>query len=560
MSHQTCVTSYFSRKRKRDVVKLPKQRKVASDIFSKSDPAVKTLASVKSNGLVKVSKPTIDVNVELTGEKQAETVEKKTHLKNELPTTKQKLQISEVISPISNSDWSPKVSKDLPSEIFTKSCEVLSSPKPTNNVKSSQNRLVKISISCKDLQTSELKSVNEAKTKAIKNVDKAKPVYAFSSSPTWVCKHRRLGLNISKGLILPLKFKVLKEMFLNLDTVVSVLFNRQETVTWEKVKNSEQEMMKKNFELAHLAQIKTVYPEAYQLQQETNIVSFAEPSKRSKFELTLLPEFEESRSRLDWKMTGSILVHRRHQFHINLLDIVKDHHQKFLQKLSLPILANYDELRQWHPEFELDLVPDIPAAELPSSPHQSRLQCTSAQEVFEKSKVTKKAAEALQKVILTNHRSSTSLNDSNNNSGNSPDSQCSPKLKGVSLSLLTKIRKKEAEQNSRIMLRTEEEWEKLDYLRRLAVVARAMHSLFINEKKSSLPLNYISMKLSKSCSLIPTTDSMSKHVHLLAQHVPSWFILTRVRGQDYGRIKNKDFPIGDVIKDLQTCLKRAEHT
>ena len=533
------------------------------DIFSKSDPAVKTLASIKSSGLVKVSKPMIDVNVELTVEKQVETVEKKMHLENELPPSKHKQQNSEVLSPISNSDWSPKVSKNLLSEISTRPCEVLSSPKPTTDVKSSQNRLAKISNSFEDLQetllklkelkkqSGELKSANEAKIKAMKNVDKAEPGYAFY-------KHHRLGLNISKGLILPLKFKVLKEMFINLDIVVSMLFNRQETVTWEKVKNSVQEMMKKNFELAHLAQIKTVYPEAYKLQQETNIVSFADPSKRSKFELTLLPEFEESHTNLDKKMTGSILVNRRHQFHINLLVIVKDHHQKFLQKLSPPILADNDEIRQWHPEFKLDLVSDIPAADLPSSPHQSRLQCTSAQEVIKKSRVTKKAAQALQKVILTNQKSNSSLHESNSNSRNSPDSQCSPKLKGLSLSLLTKIRKKEAEQKSRIMLRTEEECEKLDCLRRLPVVARAMRSLFVNEKKSSLPLNYISMKLSKSCSLIPTADLMSKHVHLLAQHVPSWFILTNVRGQDYGRMKNKDFPISDVIKDLRTCLKRAE--
>lgn len=47
------------------------------------------------------------------------------------------------------------------------------------------------------------------------------------------------------GLVLPYKYQVLAEMFRSMDTIVSMLHNRSETVTFTKVKQGVQEMMRK---------------------------------------------------------------------------------------------------------------------------------------------------------------------------------------------------------------------------------------------------------------------------------------------------------------------------
>ena len=47
------------------------------------------------------------------------------------------------------------------------------------------------------------------------------------------------------GLVLPYKYQVLSEMFRGMDTIVGMLYNRSETVTFAKVKQGVQDMMRK---------------------------------------------------------------------------------------------------------------------------------------------------------------------------------------------------------------------------------------------------------------------------------------------------------------------------
>lgn len=47
------------------------------------------------------------------------------------------------------------------------------------------------------------------------------------------------------GLVLPYKYQVLAEMFRSMDTIVGMLYNRSETVTFAKVKQGVQDMMHK---------------------------------------------------------------------------------------------------------------------------------------------------------------------------------------------------------------------------------------------------------------------------------------------------------------------------
>lgn len=47
------------------------------------------------------------------------------------------------------------------------------------------------------------------------------------------------------SLVLPYKYQVLAEMFRSMDTIVGMLYNRSETVTFAKVKQGVQDMMRK---------------------------------------------------------------------------------------------------------------------------------------------------------------------------------------------------------------------------------------------------------------------------------------------------------------------------
>lgn len=58
-------------------------------------------------------------------------------------------------------------------------------------------------------------------------------------------RYHTLAQDLPPGLTLPYKYKVLSEMFRSMDTIVGMLFNRSETVTFAKVKQGVQDMMRK---------------------------------------------------------------------------------------------------------------------------------------------------------------------------------------------------------------------------------------------------------------------------------------------------------------------------
>ncbi|KGL73562.1 DNA replication factor Cdt1, partial [Tinamus guttatus] len=187
-----------------------------------------------------------------------------------------------------------------------------------------------------------------------------------------------LAQDVPPGLTLPYKFKVLAEMFRSMDAIVGMLFNRSETVTFAKVKQGVQDVMRKQFEERHVGQIKAVYPESYWLRQEKNIPTFSSTVKKSDYQLTLEPVLGEG-EKVDGRphLSASRLLERRKEFNRGLVDIVKRHHKP---SLTPPLAVPDDELTRWHPRFNVDEVPDIAPAELPRPPQGDRI--ATAQEVL----------------------------------------------------------------------------------------------------------------------------------------------------------------------------------
>ncbi|KAF4098115.1 hypothetical protein G5714_022123 [Onychostoma macrolepis] len=147
-------------------------------------------------------------------------------------------------------------------------------------------------------------------------------------------RYHTLAQDVQPGLTLPYQYKVLAEMFRSTDTIVGMLFNRSETVTFAKIKQGVQDMMRKRFEESHLGQIKAVYPSAYTFRQEKIIPSFSATAKRSSYQFTV-----------EKNLTG--------------------HQKVFLASLNPPIAVPDDKLTRWHPRFNVDEVPNIKPSDLP---------------------------------------------------------------------------------------------------------------------------------------------------------------------------------------------------
>lgn len=58
-------------------------------------------------------------------------------------------------------------------------------------------------------------------------------------------KYRDLAVKIPPTLTLPYKYKLLEDMFRGADTVVSIMYNRLERCTFNKLKKAVQDMIRK---------------------------------------------------------------------------------------------------------------------------------------------------------------------------------------------------------------------------------------------------------------------------------------------------------------------------
>lgn len=169
---------------------------------------------------------------------------------------------------------------------------------------------------------------------------------------------------IVDSLNLPTKYKVLIDNFHCLDSVLSMLFNRMETCTFDKVKSGIQKITKKNFDQSHLAQLLTIYPESYSLSYEKktavdNLNNLKVLEKHSAFYLVLTPKLNSI------KMTPTILKSRRDEFEDRLNKYVRKLHNEYLLSLEPPVVIKDDELTRWHPSFTF---PNVRETKLPEQP------------------------------------------------------------------------------------------------------------------------------------------------------------------------------------------------
>uniref|UniRef100_UPI00398F53EC DNA replication factor Cdt1 isoform X2 n=1 Tax=Pristiophorus japonicus TaxID=55135 RepID=UPI00398F53EC len=372
-------------------------------------------------------------------------------------------------------------------------------------------------------------------------------------------RFHNLAQDVPPGLTLPFKYKLLAEMFRSMDTVVSMLFNRSETVTFAKVKQGVQDMMRKQFEKPNVGQIKMVYPSAYKFRQEKGIPTWSNSLKKSSYQLTFDPVFEgEGNSPGHAQLTASHLLLRRRIFSRNLVNIVKQYHKVFLASLNPPMHVPDNKLTRWHPRFNVDEIPDVVAAELPQPPDFEKL--TTAQEVLDKARsmMTPKMEKALANMALKTAETAMAITEQKKEPNVvSPCPGPSNALKGVSQSLLERIRAKEAQKMQAAMTRNPAQTKRLHMMSRLPEITRILRNVFVAEKKPALTITVACNRVVDSYRSLMPLDDMEKHLRLLADVVPDWLSIHLIRKDVYLKL-NKNVELNVVAEKIAKKIKEEE--
>ncbi|KAL6461392.1 hypothetical protein MHYP_G00295360, partial [Metynnis hypsauchen] len=370
-------------------------------------------------------------------------------------------------------------------------------------------------------------------------------------------RYHTLAQDVPPGLTLPYKYKILAEMFRSMDTIVGMLFNRSETVTFAKVKQGVQDMMHKRFEETHVGQIKAVYPSAYTFRQEKNIPNFSATAKKSAYQLTVEPVIEEETNGARPVLSATRLLERRRVFHQNLVEVVKRHHKGFLATLNPPVAVPDDELTRWHPRFSVDEVPSIQPCDLPRPPQTEKL--TTAQEVLDKARslMTPKMEKALANMALKTAEAACAKEPEPPAKPDVTPVQTPSALKGVSQSLLERIRAKEAQKLQAAMTRNPEQEERLAMMSRLPELARILRNVFVAEKKPALIMEVACNRMIASYRSSLSTGEMEKHLRLLVQLAPEWLMMHPIRKDFYLKL-NKNTNMNLVLEKLSQKIKEEE--
>ncbi|KAM5262635.1 DNA replication factor Cdt1 [Ctenodactylus gundi] len=359
------------------------------------------------------------------------------------------------------------------------------------------------------------------------------------------------------GLVLPYKYQVLAEMFRSMDTIVSILHNRSEAVTFTKVKQGVQDMMRRRFEERNMGQIKTVYPTSYHFRQERNVPTFKDGSRRSDYQLTIEPLLGQEAGTATPQLTASRLLQRRQIFSQNLVDRVKEHHKAFLASLNPPMAVPEDQLMRWHPRFNVDDVPDIEPAELPQPPTTEKL--TTAQEVLARARslLSPRMEKALSCVALRSVASSSPCSSSSPSPAPpltppaTPPTASPSALKGVPQALLERVRAKEAQKQLAKMTRCAEQELRQQRLERLPELARVLRGIFVSERKPALTMEVACARMVDSCRATLSLGEMEKHLELLAELLPDWLNVHHIRNDTYLKL--------DKATDLAGITARLAH-
>ena len=352
-----------------------------------------------------------------------------------------------------------------------------------------------------------------------------------------------------------------------METVVALLYNRNEKITFAKLKPSVQEMLKRSFTQKHLAQIKHLVPDFYNFEIQ-KMKNFSASSHKEQYELIISPNFPN-----DIKvMNPSVLLERRRYFYDILLQLVKKHHAQYLQTLDPPMVIPDDKLTRWHPEFEIEKLPEVESGKLPEMPNVEKF--SSAQDVLAKArelfKCNTKMERAMEKLAqaqarglteqekaatgITDNKPNISVNGMKSTQTSEPSTSAvtilNPALRNLPTALLEKVKAKQAAKALEAMTRSSENDQKYLVYCRLPDLARTLRNIFVTERKNVLALNIILSKLDSSFKSNVSANDLQRDIKVLTEELPDWVKLHEIRNNTYLKL--------DKSADLQKNMAKLE--
>uniref|UniRef100_A0A1Y1L6K2 CDT1 Geminin-binding domain-containing protein n=1 Tax=Photinus pyralis TaxID=7054 RepID=A0A1Y1L6K2_PHOPY len=318
-------------------------------------------------------------------------------------------------------------------------------------------------------------------------------------------------------LTLPYKYRKIAEIFRSIDTICQIMYNRKESITFKKLKPSVEVMLKQNLNEHHLEQIKHLYPEAFTFHQE-KLREFGTGTRKEAWELILLPKLDEP------TMKPSALLERRRKLFSILMEKVKDYHDEFLMTLDPPMKVERDNIKRWHPLFDIEKVPDIERSPLPQPPRDEEL--TTGSQVLEKARALFNCKTRLERA-LENYQGSPTIQ---------PEVREESVLKGIPKALLEKVRQRQAAKALQLMTRSVDKEKEIQLYTRLPEIARLIRNIFVTDKKNVMPIEALTEKLWSSASSIITKSDVEASIQAIAKEEKEWMTVETVRGSTYVRI------------------------
>uniref|UniRef100_A0A0A9XMN1 DNA replication factor Cdt1 n=1 Tax=Lygus hesperus TaxID=30085 RepID=A0A0A9XMN1_LYGHE len=353
------------------------------------------------------------------------------------------------------------------------------------------------------------------------------------------------------ALPLPYKFRCLAETFRSVDTVVSMMYNRNENVVFNKLRASVQQLSKRNLNESHIGQIMSVLPAAFELKRE-KVRSFG--SQKEQYELVLKPVIPEGEAtsnggdNVKVSMSPSILLQRRRDFYNALLEKAKDHHELFLSSLDPPLVIPKDKLMRWHPDFDVDSCADVLPASLPSAPVQEKL--STAKDVLIKAKDMLSSNNRMEKALERLSGTQPPLPTSETAAATAALAKA---LKGIPKSLLEKVRAKQAAKTAALLTRCPEETKRRLELTRLPELSRILRNIFVLERKNVIPLPVVLEKIAQSYREVLSQDDTMRHIQLIKESVPGWITEIMDGEKKYIRLA-RDADFARITKRLQQLI------
>lgn len=348
----------------------------------------------------------------------------------------------------------------------------------------------------------------------------------------------------TKSLTLPYKYRTIAEIFRSIDTVCQIIFNRKETITFRKLKPAVEEMLKRNVYEKHLAQIKSLFPDAFEFQSE-KIKVFGTGTRQEQWELVVIPKIAGE------SMTAEILLERRRKMFSILIEKTKDYHEEFLSTLDPPLVIPREKLARWHPEFDIEKVPDINQADLPKPPKEETF--TSGKDVLEKARNLFNCNTRMEAALERFKKAKETVNIEEQ------PKATETLLKGIPKALLEKVRQRQAAKVFESLTRSDTKEKEIQVYSRLPELARLTRNLFVAEKKSVLPLDTVIEKLDHSFRAHLTKEEMVRHLRKISEEAPGWLVFHEIRHSVFVKVsKNADLNL--VLNKLEAVLKEKTKT